>query len=642
MSTPIPHECRSFFAGKATRLVSVWGSYAFKNAAVLSDILYSPGGHGLWTPTHDLQVILWDPVRGGHVKSFPMNPPGQDQDSSVPTFGAATPDGKRLLVGRNSGLLGCYDTTTGALLWSKLAVALPPNGPVPAVSEIVVSPDGTLAATVAAAEFPSQVRIWDIAAGTVLASLKGRGPILLLDKPARIFMDGSRVVAFKRFDPVEQSGDLEKLRSDTLLQTGDTLQQLDGPSPTTAVAGTRDGVVLIVAYNDGSIYRWDQGRSAPVWKSRCTHAITRDALVLKALSLTRDEQTVLSVSGSEHHTWAVKDGRPLARAPFKGSFRVAYAPDSARVFGLVFQSKRIRHFDLIHETEIVSPYEHHDAIRFLSSSPDGKQVVSGSADGTLRVWDVATSYPLRVVRAGSVGDVIFAPDGLMAALIDDQGVAIIEPVTLETRRRTGNTELDITRDLAGVSMSPDGTALLLCASDGVVMRFGIFDKKILWRSEKGEGQRAVFSADGQRALITTDKPSVRVRDAATGAVLEDFPIPDRAPNTQYFLRDGKSVLSVITGRGLMLRDLATGGVRAFFAGSEGAQALMALCARDTLALTRAEDGKLTLWDVAKVLPIDTLDLSSSADAATCAVFAPDSRSFFVGTTRGVVLRFAIT
>lgn len=642
MSTTFPHECRGFYTGKATRLFSVWGSYAFKNASVLSDILYSPGGHGLWTPTHDLQVILWDPVRGGHVKTFPMNPPGQDQDASVPTFGVATPDGKRLLIGRNSGLLGCYDTTTGALLWSKLAVALPPNGPVPAVSEIVVSPDGTLAATVAAAEFPSQVRVWDVAAGTVLASLKGRGPILLLDRPARLFMDGSRVVSFKRFDPLEQSGDPAKLREATLLQTGDTLQQLDGPSPTTAVAGTRDGVVLIVAYNDGSIYRWDQGRSAPIWKSRCTHAITRDPLVLKALSLTRDEQTVLSVSGSEHHTWSVKDGRPLARAPFKGSFRVAYAPDSARVFGLVFQSKRIRHFDLIHETEIVSPYEHHDAIRFLSTTPDGKQVVSGSADGTLRVWDVASSYPLRVVRAGNVGDLIFAPDGLMAALIDDQGMAIVDPATLETRRRTGNSELDLARDLSGVAMSPDGTALVLCASDGAVMRFGIFDKKVLWKTEKGDGQRAVFSADGQRVLITTAKPSVRAHDAATGALLEEHPIPDRVSSLQGFLRDGKSVLSVIAGKGLMLRDLATAGVRAFFAGSERAHTLMALCARDTLALTRADDGKLTLWDVAKVLPLDTLDLGSSADTATCAAFAPDSRSFYVGTTRGVVLRFGIS
>jgi WD40 repeat protein len=238
--------------------------------------------------------------------------------------------------------------------------------------------------------------------------------------------------------------------------------------------------------------------------------------------------------------------------------------------------------------------------------------------------------------------VVFAPDGMLAALIDDQGLAIVDPATLEARRRTSNAELDLARDLSFVAMSPDGTALLLCGSEGVVIRFGIFDKKILWRTEKGEGQRAVFSADGQRVLITTDKPSVRVRDAATGALIEEAPIPDRASSTQCFLRDGKSVLSVISGRGLMLRDLATGGVRAFFAGSERAQTLLALCARDTLALTRADDGKLTLWDVAKVLPLDTFDLASSADAATCALFAPDSRSFCVGTTRGVVLRFAIT
>ena len=88
MSSLFPHECRGFFSGKHTRLVGVWGSYAFKSAGVLSDIIYSPGGHGLWTPTHDLQMVLWDPVRGGQVNSFPLSPPGQDQDNSVPTFGA--------------------------------------------------------------------------------------------------------------------------------------------------------------------------------------------------------------------------------------------------------------------------------------------------------------------------------------------------------------------------------------------------------------------------------------------------------------------------------------------------------------------------------------------------------------------------
>ncbi|MFO0757884.1 MAG: WD40 repeat domain-containing protein [Byssovorax sp.] len=621
MSNGFPHECRGFLAGKSTRLLAVWGSYAYKGRAVLSDVLYSPGGHGLWTPTHDLEVILWDPVRGSQLKTFPMNPPGQEQDTSVPTFGVATPDGKRLLIGRNSGLLACYDTSTGTLLWSKLAVAIPPSGPVPAVSEIVLSPDGSLCATVAAAEFPSQVRVWEVSTGKVVGALKGRGPIMLFDERPRLFLDGSRVASF---------------------ESGDTLQQLDGPSPTTAVAATRDGIVMLVAYNDGSIYRWDRGRSAPIWKTRCTHAITRDPLVLKALSLTRDEQTLLSVSSAEHHTWSVKDGRALARAPFKGTFRVTYAPDSARLFGLVFQSKRIRHFDLIHETEIVSAYEHHDTVRFMVSLPDGKQVVSGSADGTLRVWDVSTGYPLRVVRAGNVVDLCYSPDGLVAALIDEQGLALADPTSLFIRRRTTLTDLDLARDLGSVCFSPDGTSLLLCSADGVVLRVGAFDKKVLFKTDKSDGVRAVFSADGKQALVTTQKPSIRVLDIDSGAPVAEHPIPDRAQSLQQVMRDGARVLSVIAGRGLMLRDLASGGVRAFFAGSESAETLLAVSLDEGHCLTRAADGKVTLWDVGKVLPVETIDLASSADRATSALFAPDGRSFYVGTSRGVVLRFGMS
>jgi WD40 repeat protein len=51
-----------------------------------------------------------------------------------------------------------------------------------------------------------------------------------------------------------------------------------------------------------------------------------------------------------------------------------------------------------------------DSVAF---SPDGKQVVSGSHDETVRLWDVATGASLQTLEGhpGSVNSVAFSPDG---------------------------------------------------------------------------------------------------------------------------------------------------------------------------------------------------------------------------------------
>jgi WD40 repeat protein len=100
----------------------------------------------------------------------------------------------------------------------------------------------------------------------------------------------------------------------------------------------------------------------------------------------------------------------------------------------------------------------------VAFAPDGKTVLTGSADKTARLWDVATGREIRVVSGHSdrVTAVAFAPDGktVLTGSADKTARLWNAADGQEVRRYVGHADA-----LSAVAFSRDGRYVLTGSTD---------------------------------------------------------------------------------------------------------------------------------------------------------------------------------
>jgi WD40 repeat protein len=91
---------------------------------------------------------------------------------------------------------------------------------------------------------------------------------------------------------------------------------------------------------------------------------------------------------------------------------VAFSPDGKQVVS-GSDDTTVRLWDAATGTPLQTLEGHSRAVISVAFSPDGKQVVSGSYDTTVRLWDAATGTPLQTLEGHStrVSSMAFSTDG---------------------------------------------------------------------------------------------------------------------------------------------------------------------------------------------------------------------------------------
>jgi WD40 repeat protein/serine/threonine protein kinase len=248
---------------------------------------------------------------------------------------------------------------------------------------------------------------------------------------------------------------------------------------------------------------------------------------------------------------------------------------------------------------------HRGAVQDVAFSPDRRLLASGSLDGTVRLWEVATGKELRTLTAesGAINCVAFCRDGGVLAAGSASGLVTLWDLATSLPTRTFAAH-DILLDLA---FSPDGRRL---ATAGQTVKLWDVEKPSTEHAprELQAGQGVIlavaFSPDGRLVASsrndgTAGTGGIEIWEADTGKRLRTIRSPSREPAMDFaFHPDGQRLAAAQLFEGVVMWDVKTGREAGRVEGHFGPVHHVAYSANGRVLASAGDDGQIWIWDAA--------------------------------------------
>jgi len=496
----------------------------------------------------------------------------------------------------------------------------PQTGHAHAVLGLSWSPDGSC---LASSSLDATIKIWDIAAGQVLATLHGhRGAVVAVAWSP----DGERLASASS----DATVGLWSATSDLPVCV------LEGhASPVSAVAWQPDGRFLASTSEDRTVCLWDPRTG------RRVKTLEGHRGAVSAMAWSPDGEWLASASRAGRiRIWSVATGKqvrePLA-AHQSDIFSLAWGADrsmlaSAGKDGTI----KLLDPDSGCVSRVLEAHAHS-----LAWSSDGRCLAWLAEDGTARLWepavsDQAVSLPAHLDIAASESEprpgsaIAWAPSGnRLAKAATSEAIQIWDPTAGQLLRTFKAPPVPVLE----VAWQPSRPALATTSGDGVLR---------IWNTESGDLERQVhgdnlggwsllaWSPDGKSFAGSSGDGCLRLWDAASGR-----PQQTLDTGSAWFLSiawspDGRHVAASASDSTIRLWDASSGRLLRTLKGhTDLVNALAWHPDGDTLA-SGADDRTVRLWRIEADQP--PRSLKPLGDRISALAWSPDG-SRLVGATR---------
>uniref|UniRef100_A0A7C4QLF4 Serine/threonine protein kinase n=1 Tax=Schlesneria paludicola TaxID=360056 RepID=A0A7C4QLF4_9PLAN len=428
------------------------------------------------------------------------------------------------------------------------------------VHSVAFSPDSRLLAT-GGDDPQGYVQVWDVATGRRLRTITGHEDGVLSVVFSR---DGQRLLSASydktaRLWSLADGREIKAFRGHTWW----VWQAVFSPAEDRLVTVSQDGTAIV----------WDVDSDRP------SPPFTGHRGPVYCAAFSRDGKTVVT-GGYDHRilAWRPDDLRPYNfRNLEKGT--------------AVVPSVKFRELD-----------GHATSIRSLSFSPDGRLLLSGAHDNTVRLWEFETGSILQTFRGHDswVRQCVFVPGGrfLLSASHDNTvrewSIAGYEELrSLQGRRLEGHADA-----ILAAAFSPNQQLVVTASRDRTARVWDVQtaeEKIVLEEGHAFLASTAQFFDHGRKLVTAAVDNTARVWDVATGTQLHRFDRTGRAA-VAVVSSDERWLLTGGTDKQAQLWDLATGDRVREYPG-HASEVTAAAFSPDGIHLVTADaKGRAVLWN----------------------------------------------
>lgn len=268
--------------------------------------------------------------------------------------------------------------------------------------------------------------------------------------------------------------------------------------------------------------------------------------------------------------------------------------------------------------------EHHDQVKSVAFSPDGKRLASASRDQSVKVLDATTGQIIVRLNGhtGLVKSVAFCSDRKRLASASSDNTVKVWDVTSGQLTRTLNGH---TSEVWCVAFSPDGKRLASASQDGTVKVWDTTSGKLML-TLNGRGGKlfwsVAFSPDGKRlASASFFDPTVEIWDATNGEMTLNLKGHTREVESVAFSPDGKRLASASSDKSVKVWDAITGQEILTMKGHADRVSCVAFSPDGKRLASAGGDRTVRVWDV--TTGQEMLALNGHTDSVNGVAFSPD-------------------
>jgi len=585
------------------------------HTAPVETLAMAPNGQFVVTAGRDNSVRLWNGTSGAAVATGAghLNAVGAAAfraDSALFATGDAA-GVVRFWNGTNAtatGFLGAHTAPVTGIAWHPAGERLvttsadgtarlwrfpltPPRtlvGHTEVVNAVTLSSDGKLAATASADQ---TVRLYDLAAGNQLRQLVTQSGVMT----ALDFSPDNTTVA-----AASATGSI------IFRKTADAADQLsvaghDGPI--NAINFRADGQHITSAGQDGTIRVWSLPQPAL--------PLAGHTLPVQAAAATADGKLIATASADKLiRLWSPADGASTATLTGHDQpvHSIAFRPDgteaaSGDALGVV------RFWDVTKAAAGIVAGAHDGPIRTVAYHPTEPQLLTGSDDGTIKLWKLPLAPPtLLPGHTDAVQAVIVSRDGKLIVTGGADGqVRVVKPGTDEVPVVLAAQPGPVT----SLAFSGDDKVIASGSATGILKAWNVTDSTPAFQFQGHTGSVTGIAVQPQVAVTDAAKTEPRLL-ATTGedGALRIWNTPAAPTPLESFTqqithvvtsRDGKLLATSgpLNARpAVVIRNLETGSPVTTLLGHAGSIRAMQFSGDSKKLATGSDDGTARVWDLA--------------------------------------------